>query len=416
MRLRTGVAVGCLLLALGALAVAGLGVLPAGGSLAELWVSDTPRDNTINHHAVGVGPDGEVIVAPVTEVPNAGTAITDDSCLLARLAPESGATTWRRGLPADACAIHALTEPAVADVDADGTLEAVTATTERSLVARDVRDGAEEWRLPLDAFGYGSPTVADVHPAPGPEVVASDIGGGVVLAHGNGSVAWRFALNSTLPRDPGVWRAPTVADVDADGRPEIVLGSNRGLVVLTARGEVEWARDGPGTHLAVAQADDDPALEVFGTGTSAVRAYDGADGAREWNRTLSNARIRAAADADGDGTVELYAGRVGGEVLALDAATGRTEWTTSVSRTDGVLVPPPALGDVDGDGDPEVLAVAESGTASVLAADSGTELATYRRTVPLWTFASTAHLDDDGVPEILLRYGDGRVVGLDYES
>jgi outer membrane protein assembly factor BamB len=175
-------------------------------------------------------------------------------------------------------------------------------------------------------------------------------------------------------------------------------------------------REGAGNHLAIAQADEDPELEVFAAGAATVRAYDGAAGDREWSRDLPNARIRTAADADGDGAVELYAGRVGGEVLALDAATGRTEWTTSVSRTDGVLVPPPVLGDVDGDGGPEVLAVAESGAVSVLAADSGAELAAYRRTVPLWTFASTAHLDDDGVREILLRYGDGRVVALDYAS
>lgn len=35
-------------------------------TLTETWVSDTARENEVNHHAVGVGPEGGV-VAPVAE-------------------------------------------------------------------------------------------------------------------------------------------------------------------------------------------------------------------------------------------------------------------------------------------------------------------------------------------------------------
>ncbi|ERH02330.1 MAG: hypothetical protein J07HN6_01898, partial [Halonotius sp. J07HN6] len=38
------------------------------------------------------------------------------------------------------------------------------------------------------------------------------------------------------------------------------------------------------------------------------------------------------------------------------------------------------------------------------------------RAVPIWTFPTPADIDDDDSAEILVRYGDSRVVALDYAS
>jgi hypothetical protein len=74
------------------------------------------------------------------------------------------------------------------------------------------------------------------------------------------------------------------------------------------------------------------------------------------------------------------------------------------------------LGDVTGDRQSEVIAVTETGSVVVLDAASGAELARYERSVPIWTFATPANIDDDSRMEILVRYGDGRVVALEYET
>jgi outer membrane protein assembly factor BamB len=413
MRRRTVLALVAVCGLLGGVALFGLGA-GSGGELTERWVSDTARDNEVNHHAVGVGPAGDIVVAPVAEVPHSDVPITDTSCALVRLGPGDGSTLWRAGLPAEDCFTHALTEPAIADVDGDGALEAVVSSTEDALVAHATGDGAEEWRVPLSTYGYGRPTVANVTPAPGPEVVTSDIQGGVVVAGGNGTVAWRFALNRTGWSTVSVWQAPAVEDFDADAAPEVLVGSNEGPVVLSAEGTVEWQRDGEAAYTATARIDDDAAVEVFTAGTAAVRAYDGRTGDLEWERDLANARFRTAADGDGDGSVELYVGRVGGTVVALDARTGETEWSTTVSDSADAVVPPPVLGDVDGDGGPEVVTALDGGTVAVLDAESGAELAAYGREVPVWTFPTVGDIDDDGSTEILVRYGDGRVVALDH--
>lgn len=414
MRLRT-VATGVLLLALLGGAVAfGLGTAPAGGSLSEAWVSDTPRDNVRNHHPIGVGPNGSVIVAPVSEIPGSGVELTNHSCTLVRLAPENGSVLWRTTTPASQCFSHALTQPTVDDVDGDGRLEVVVTSTENAVIVYDARTGTEEWRVPLSTYGYPQPTVADVLPAPGPEVVASDIQGSVVVAYGNGTVAWQHSLNRTFGGRVSVLQAPVVADVDADGSPNVLVSSDDGTVVLSATGDVVWTSDVPGPYLATGNADDDPAVEVVTAYYRSIQALDGKSGRIEWRRNLTNARIHTVADGDGDGTEEVYLGRVGGEILALNAHTGTTEWTTTVSTVDDAIVPPPVLADVDGDGGPEVVGATETGRVVVLSADSGAELASYERDVTIWTFVTTADIDDDGRSEILVRYGDGRVVALQY--
>lgn len=415
MRPRTVAVLGGLLVVFGGLIIFGMTNPSAGGTLDEAWISDTPRDNQLNHHAVGVGPDGDVIVAPVAEVPNRDAPIKNTSCALVRLAPENGSTLWRTGMPAEECFTHALTQPAIEDVDGDGTAEVLVSSTENALIAYDARTGTEEWRASLATYGYGRPTLATITSSGEPDVVTSDIRGGVVVARGNGSIAWRFGLNTTGWNRVAVWDAPIVDDINGDGRSEILVGSSRGPVVLTPDGDVEWLRNASTRYVATAPVDEDAALEVFTAGTSAIRAYDGGSGAEEWTRSLSNGRIQTVADADRDGTAGFYVGRFGGDILALNAETGATEWSTSVSTSDDTIVPPPVLGDVTGDGQSEVIAVTETGSVVVLDAASGAELARYERSVSIWTFATPANIDDDSRMEILVRYGDGRVVALEYE-
>ena len=408
MRRRTLIGLFAVFGLLAAVVVAGVGF--SGGGLTETWVSETPRENEINHHAVGVGPAGEVVVAPVAEVPNTEVPITDTSCALVRLAPETGETRWRIGMPAADCYTHALTEPAIADIDGDGALEVVVSSTENALIAYDAADASEAWRVSLPTYGYGRPTVGNVTPAAGPEVVTSDIEGNVVVVNGDGTVAWRAALNGSQS-GPSVWRAPLVDDLDADGDPELLIASNKGPVVFSAGGEIEWAPGGAANYLAAAQIDDTEATAVFSTGRDTVRAHT-VGGELLWERDLPNSRFRVASDADADGAVELYVGQLGGQLRALSATTGETEWSTRLATGD-VRVQPPVVGDVDGDGNSEVVVALETGTVVVVDPESGTERARYERDVPVWTAPSLADIDGDGAEEILVRYGDGRVVRLD---
>lgn len=390
----------------------------AGGDLVELWISDTARENEVNHHPVGVGPSGRVVVAPVAAVPNA-EAITNRSCSLVRLEPGNGSVRWRASVAPEDCFTHALTQPSVADLDGDGDREVAAATTEDALVVYDAATGDEQRRVPLPTYGYGRPAVAPLRNGSangstggsGLSVVVSDIGGNVAVVRGDGTVAWRRALNAT------VWATPVVRDVDADGGREVVVGSAGGVTALDADGGVLWESPAEATTVAAGQADDDPAVEVFATWTGTVVALDGATGEVEWRASLdANPRVHAVGDADGDGDPELYASLTTQAVAAIDAGTGEVEWRGNVSGGDRDQMPPPVLADVDGDGGREVVAVANDGTVAVLDPADGSTLAGYERAVRAWTFPTPADLDGDGASEILVRYGDGRVVALDFEG
>lgn len=378
-----------------------------GGSLSEAWVSDTARENEVNHHPVAA--QGDLIVAPVAAVVNV-EEIGPNSCVLARLAPETGSVRWRAGVRPVNCTTHALTEPLLADLDGDGEMEVAAASTENAVVVHAAETGAEEYRIPLGTYGYGRPTAGNLTDAPGPELVASDIVGGVVAAAGE-TVLWRDAANGTT------WAAPVVADVDADGETEVVVGTAEEVVTLTADGTREWRATVSATRLAAADADEDQAVELFTTTTRTVRSLDGRNGTVAWTTHVEGSpALHEVGDGDGDGTPEVYVGVSGGRVVALDAATGAIEWRTQLVPERRATMPPPTLGDVDGDGAPELVAAANDGTVAVLDPVDGRELASYRREVPIWTEPTVEDVDGDGRAEILVRYGDGRVAMLTYGS
>jgi outer membrane protein assembly factor BamB len=232
------VAVG-ILAVLGVAAVAGLSTSSA--DLGERWVSDTPRDNRVNHHPVAVGPNGSVY-APVAEV--AGHPDIDEtSCSLVRLDPASGAVEWRWSVRPANCTSHAITGPTLADVGGDGSTEALIATTEQALHAIDATSGREEGRVALETYGYGPPVAADLRDGPEPEIVVSDIGASVSLV-ANRSLEWRRSL------DGNTWAAPIVADVTGDGRTEVVVGTSDRVVALSPAGERLWTADADGPRPA----------------------------------------------------------------------------------------------------------------------------------------------------------------------
>ncbi len=108
------------------------------------------------------------------------------------------------------------------------------------------------------------------------------------------------------------------ADIDSDGKNEILFGSYEGYVtsVEYRSGDyfVDWTSERYGTRvwgLTYGQFDDDPALEIIiGDGDGEVRCLDGITKEEEWHSvTLDrDAHGLLLHDLDGDGTNELLVG------------------------------------------------------------------------------------------------------------
>ncbi|RJT03154.1 PQQ-binding-like beta-propeller repeat protein [Halococcus sp. IIIV-5B] len=409
MRRRTTVVLVVVAIALGGVVAYGVTIGTGGSELRTLWVSDTERPVLGNHHAPTAGRvDGH----PVVYAPISGN-YSSTQCALVALNATTGARLWNYQVPATNCTIHSVADPAIADVDGDGTEEVLAETTENLIHGFDALTGRQRFSYPLASYGYTQPVVADFTGDEDEEVIGVDTSGTVVVRDVNGTTVWRRTV-------PGYVNAqPALADFTGDGTRELAVGFGaKALVVFEPDGTVAWRRsppsDGTITWMVTGQTDADPAVEVVvGTVTGQVVTVDGRTGRVEWQRDLGDfAAVHAFGDGDDDGRPEVYAVARDGKLRSLDAATGATEWTTTLDTGDIQVVPPPSMGDVDGDGNPELVAVTNGGAVSVVDPADGSVRGTYERDVPIWEHPRLADTDGDGVDEIYVMYGDGRVVAL----
>ncbi|MFC7136753.1 PQQ-binding-like beta-propeller repeat protein [Halobaculum litoreum] len=317
--------------------------------LAVRWTSDTATTVGANHHAPAAGRvDGQGLVfAPVS-----GAAGSDD-CRLAALDGATGETRWRDPVPPANCTLHSVADPALADVDGDGAAELLAGSTTEEVVVYDPTTGAVEDRFALDSYAYSRPAAVDLAGDGQREVVVVDAGGTVLAARTgpDGGPVWRHDLNGSAYAPPGA------ADFTGDGTDEFAVGLGTGRVVLfDAGGEVVWSRDAGGSVSWTASAGvagDGAAEFVVATTGGTVAALDGRTGDAVWTRRVAEyAAVAGVADGDGDGDghPEVYVTARDQRLRALDGATGDTEWSVAVADGGAQMMPPPAVGDLDGDG------------------------------------------------------------------
>ncbi|WP_255151837.1 PQQ-binding-like beta-propeller repeat protein [Halorarius halobius] len=376
--------------------------------LIERWQAG---DSAIegNHHAAaagrvgGNGSSGEAVVA----VPIGGRSGRTGCKLL--VLDGDGERRWADDVPKRACTIHAVADPTLADFTGDGRPELLAATTEEAVVAYDPLTGEVTFRHPLSDYGYTRPVVADVIGDSTPELVVTDIDGTLSVVRPDNTTVWRRPLNAFS------WASPAVENFDASGGKEVVVGLGNGTVVaFTPRGGVAWstAVEGSVTWTADGDVDDDPAREFLAaTASGTVAALDGATGEVEWSRDLGTlAAVGPPVGTGADATV--YATNRNGTLYALDGTTGDTEWTTTLTTGETQMNPPPVVGDVTGDGDPDVVAVTNDGRVLVVNPADGTVRGSYERDGAVFTHATLADTDGDGTEEIYVVYGDGTAVAL----
>lgn len=413
MRATTMAAIAVLVIALASVVVFAVsGGFGASGSLDERWVSDTARDRAPNHHAVAahaIGANG-MVYAPISGASNT------DQCDLVGLEADDGSRRWNYPIPPANCTIHSVADPTIADYDADGVKEVFVATTENAVIGMHPLTGEVEFRHNLTAYGYTQPLVTDFTGDDGKEIIAVDVQGAVFVLRPDGSVVWERQYSSYT------WGQPDVADFDGDGDRELVVGfgGSGELVLFESDGTVAWNRTRPVqgsiTWMATGQADDDVPTEIaIATTDGVVAVLDGRDGSVQWRRDLGTlAAVHAFGDGDGDGVTEVYAVAADGKLRSYTASNGTDEWTTTLT-TEGVqMTPPPSMGDIDGDGNQELVAVTNNGIVAVVDPKSGEVLDSYRRDVPIWVHPTVTDVTGDGTPETFVIYGDGRVVAFSF--
>ena len=280
--------------------------------------------------------------------------------------------------------------PALGDIDNDGDLEVVASDFGSNQVAAFHHDGTPVagWPRPVLANVRSTPALADLDPAfPGLEVVVGVQDGSVWAWHHDGSLVsgWPVLAGNFVERC-----SPAVGDVDGDGDLEVFVGSYYNSIPTVSTGGM-YAFNADGSPLpgwpqltasrtsivaspALADLDQDGDLEIV-TGTYEtdgrlfVWHHDGtllAGWPRPVPRGVSSfsgmTSSPAVGDIDGDCDLEIVTGSPGecGTVYAWhDDGTLVAGWPVLViSPVDGSS---PVLGDVDGDGGGDVVIGSGSG-------------------------------------------------------
>ena len=222
-----------------------------------------------------------------------------------------------------------------------------------------------------------------------------------------------------------------VADIDRDGKPEVVFGTyfnDEHVYALNAdSGSLLWRYDTGGCNdasPAVADVDGDGALEVVIPASSPYKVYcfDGKTGAVEWSKSTGYPNCidspPAIADVDNDGGSEVILGTWYGYVFCFNGESGDTLWRVNVG-SDSYIQSEPNILDVDGDGQLHVVVAQFSGACDVFAlrGNNGSQL--WHNDDPtdyMYHGGSFGDIDEDGRPEIAIGCYDGKVYVINAED
>lgn len=233
-----------------------------------------------------------------------------------------------------------------------------------------------------------------------------------------------------LDLDAPSFGSAAIGDIDKDGKPEIVFGTYFGdehIYALNAdSGTVLWQYNTGGCNdasPAIADVDLDDTLEVILPASSPCRVYcfNGVTGAVEWSISTSPNYIDsppAIADLDNDGQPEIVFGTFYGYVYCLNGEDGSQCWRASLG-TNSYIQSDPGILDVDQDGQLDVVVAQWLGDNRIYAlrGDSGT--VKWYSEVPtddMYHGGSFADVDEDGKPEIAIGCYDNHVYVLNAED
>ena len=298
----------------------------------------------------------------------------------------------------------------VADLDQDGDLEVLYGTSNGLVVALDAT-GGPIWETPVAGATRSvpyAPQVADLEGDGSLDVVAVTNEPSLVRLDASGGIRWSQPIG--LPELP--LSTPTLSDVDGDGVLEILLGGRNAQVdirssvdgtVVTSYAAGDWAYTA-----SIYDVDGDGVGEVFfASDDHNVYAYR-ASGSLLWANTSAGATFIensvAIGDVDGDGYPNVVTGDDGnsGPEFALNATDGAFTWARDLpAYREGAQT----LADLDGDGTLEVIVGITTGPVYALRGRDGAVLWTNGNATGQASAPAVVDLTNDGVPEIVFTDG-----------
>ena len=334
--------------------------------------------------------------------------------------PQSGSTTQLR-YAEPLVYSEEVNSPKIADLDGDGDFDIVVQASISGPQLTALYNRGDGSFLPADAGSLYVGLVADLNgdgradlvgwtslTATNLAVEIAQPGGGYSLVESPVSQASGLTYGAKI----------AAADVDADGRPEIVWTFNGGTsaIWIDATGKVLSTKAlSSTTGLSVApDLDGDHRAELYAIDGASVSITSSRTGTT-WATAISDCTIRGVrfVDLDGDGRLDLVAAAVDRSSGALRVVTFQSNGDGSFSRAADSVIAPAAgfddIVDIDGDGHPDV-AFRNAGdpTEYFAVGDAALGFTSSAYAIPLPDADGTiqfAELNGDGRPDVVLSVG-----------
>jgi hypothetical protein len=320
----------------------------------------------------------------------------------------------------------------VADVNRDGIPDLVVAEQTEYRVGVFLGNGDGTYQPEAEYWPGGSnpshPVVADMNGDGFPDIVVGNYGSAsisVMLGNGDGTfvsgASAKITALGTFSRPQGV----VVADFNRDGIPDAAVStdtdSQKVLVMLgtgdgTLGAPTSVSLSGNQTDLVAGDFDRDGKVDLASVAYSypgKVRVLHGQGdgtfayaGSADTYGTGGGSYAIRAADMNHDGILDLVTANLDDSTVSVLFGTGNSSGAFG-SHVDTSVASGPrglALADVDGDGDPDVVESAQTGTSVGVLANDGTGAlgAESRTTVGDSTYAVAAgDLNRDGLTDIV---------------
>ncbi len=323
------------------------------------------------------------------------------------------------------------------NLDSDSTMEIVSNTGNKVYAWNLDGSIVTGWPQALNLFAYGAPALGDVDGDGEDEIVVGTRAGGtgnsgwLHVFEKDGSAAAGFPLS--LPSG-GATKTPVLCDLDGDGAMEIILEERNWpdgwICVYNGDGSVHsgWPQQMdhvPASSAAAGDITGDGVPEVVAVSYLSIYAYDASGNLLDgFPYTPAGDRCFSysspvLADMDGDGNREIICG---------DHSTTAGNGKVHVIHSDGSLMTgwpqttahwlyaPPAVGDIDGDGEPDIVIGDEhlsSSPGNLLYGwrSDGTDLPGFP-IGPVWAVNTQVLIADfDGDQQVELLFDDNSAAG-----